>query len=164
LNLQLTPVREGNNPPMIGIGLGGNRVYEQYGGFVGNTKAAIKYTGQLTYMTIDGLGKLITGQFKFKDMAGPVGIIQITGQASEAGLASYLHIMALLSINLAVLNLVPIPGLDGGRLLFLILEGLRGGKRIPLEKEASINLIGIMFLLGLMVIVTFQDVFKLISK
>ncbi|MFC4770001.1 RIP metalloprotease RseP [Effusibacillus consociatus] len=163
LDLQMTPIRQGDKPPMVGISIGGTPVYEQYGGFLQNTKAAIQHTGQLTYLTVDGLAKLVTGQFAFKDMAGPVGIIKITGEASEAGLSNYLHIMALLSVNLAVLNLVPIPGLDGGRLVFLILEGLRGGKRIPIEKEASINLIGILFLLGLMVIVTFQDVFKLIS-
>ncbi|GAX91127.1 RIP metalloprotease RseP [Effusibacillus lacus] len=164
VDLQLTPVREGNKPPMVGISIGGTPVYQQFGGVVPNTIEAVKHTGFLTYLTVDGFGKLITGQFAFKDMAGPVGIIQITGKASEAGLPNYLYIMALLSVNLAVLNLVPIPGLDGGRLMFLILEGLRGGKRIPLEKEASINLIGILFLLGLMVIVTFQDVFKLISQ
>ncbi|WP_018130788.1 RIP metalloprotease RseP [Effusibacillus pohliae] len=164
LDLQVTPVRQGNNPPMIGIGIDGTRVYQKYGGFLQNTYFAIRHTGEITYMTVDGFAKLVTGQLAFKDMAGPVGIIQVTGQASQAGLPSYLYIMAMLSVNLAVLNLVPIPGLDGGRLLFLIIEGLRGGKRIPLEKEASINLIGILFLLGLMVIVTFQDVFKLISQ
>lgn len=164
LDLQMTPVRKDNNPPMVGISIGGTRVYQQFGGFWQNTNAAIRHAGELTYLTAEGLGKFVTGQFAFKDMAGPVGIIQITGEASQAGLPSYLYIMALLSVNLAVLNLVPIPGLDGGRLMFLIVEGIRGGRRIPLEKEASINLIGILFLLGLMVIVTFQDVFKLISR
>lgn len=157
VDLQAVPA---NNK--IGVEIG--RTYQSYGGVWDNTVAAVKQTGHLTYLTIDGFVKLITGQFAFKDMAGPVGIIQITGEASQAGLQSYLWIMALLSVNLAVMNLVPIPGLDGGRLLFLIIEGLRRGKRIPLDKEASINLIGILFLLGLMVIVTFQDVFKLISR
>lgn len=164
VDLQVTPTRQGENPPTIGIHIGGTQVYEQYGGFFANTKAAIQKTGELTYMTVDGFRQLVTGNVKLKDLSGPVGIIQITGQASESGVSHYLFIMALLSVNLAVLNLVPIPGLDGGRLLFLIIEGLRRGKRIPLEKEASINLIGILFLLGLMVVVTFQDVFKLISR
>jgi regulator of sigma E protease len=164
VDLQVTPARQGDNPPTIGIHIDGTQVFERYGGFFGNTKAAIQKTWQLTYMTVDGFRQLVTGHVQMKDLSGPVGIIQITGQASESGVPHYLFIMALLSVNLAVLNLVPIPGLDGGRLVFLILEGLRRGKRIPLEKEASINLIGILFLLGLMVVVTFQDVFKLISQ
>lgn len=164
VDLQVIPTRQGDNPPTIGVHIDGTQVFEQYGGFFGNTKAAIEKTWQMTYMIVDGFRQLITGHVQLKDLSGPVGIIQITGQASASGVPHYLFIMALLSVNLAVLNLIPIPGLDGGRLMFLLLEGLRRGKRIPLEKEASINLIGILFLLGLMVIVTFQDVFRLMSR
>ncbi|BCJ87132.1 RIP metalloprotease RseP [Effusibacillus dendaii] len=159
VTLQVTPVNG-----KVGIEIGTSPVYQSYGSFAANTSAAIRQTGELARLVVSGLGQLVTGQFAFKDLTGPVGIIEVTGQASQLGVPSYLHIMALLSVNLGVLNLVPIPGLDGGRFLFLLIEAIRRGKRLSLEREASINLIGILFLLGLMVIVTFQDVFKLIAR
>lgn len=164
VDLKVTPTHQGDNPATVGIHINGTQGFEKYGSFWKNTQAAVKQTSDLTVMTVDGFKQLVTGHVKLKDLSGPVGIIEITGEASQSGVPHYLFIMALLSVNLAVLNLVPIPGLDGGRLLFLIIEAIRRGRRIPMEKEASINLIGILFLLGLMVVVTFQDVFKLIAR
>lgn len=91
--------------------------------------------------------------------AGPVGIARITGQvAREGGLISYLNLTALISVNLAVFNLLPIPALDGSRIVFALVEWIRRGKRVPPEKEAMVHAVGMIALLGLMLLVTFSDV------
>ena len=91
--------------------------------------------------------------------AGPVGIARITGQvAREGGLLSYLNLTALISVNLAVFNLLPIPALDGSRIVFALVEWIRRGKRVPPEKEAMVHAVGMIALLGLMLLVTFSDV------
>ena len=93
---------------------------------------------------------------------GPIGISRYVGGAAEAiptvGLAPILQLMALLSVSLAVVNILPLPGLDGGRLAFIILEAVRGGKRINPQREAVIHFAGIMFFLGLMIVITYFDI------
>lgn len=97
-------------------------------------------------------------------LSGPVGIVKVTGQAAQAGLLPLLGFMALLSWNLAVVNLLPIPGLDGGRLLILGIEVLRRGRRLAPEREVLINLVGMVFLLSLIAIITINDVSRIISS
>jgi regulator of sigma E protease len=165
LDLTVTPqMNPEENRPMIGIGLQQQTSFVKPGGFAENVGAALKSTGELTALTFDGFKKLLTGAVSFQEIGGPVEIIRITGQASDNGVPHYMYIVALLSVNLAVLNILPFPALDGGRLVFLLIEWVRRGKRIPLEREASINFIGILFLLTLMVVVTFKDVFHIFSK
>lgn len=159
LTLHVTPTQEGK----IGVELGGTPIYNKMG-FGQSLTEAGQQTGRLVGLTVNGFVQLVTGHVGIKDLSGPVGIVQATGTFSAQGPYYFLYFMALLSINLAVFNMLPIPGLDGGRLLFLIVEGLRRGKRMTMEREASINMIGILFLLALMVIVTFQDIFKLLSR
>lgn len=100
-------------------------------------------------------------------VAGPVGIFQLTGQVTEQaqkdGLSVLLDLAALLSINLAVLNILPIPMLDGGRILFVLIEAVRGGRRINPEKEKFAHLIGAACLFTLIIAVTFQDILRLAS-
>ncbi|MFD2169850.1 RIP metalloprotease RseP [Tumebacillus lipolyticus] len=165
VDLTVTPqMNVEENRPMIGVGLQQKTSFVKPGNFVDNTAYAFKNTGELTAMTFDGFKKLVTGAVSFKEIGGPVEIIRITGQASDNGVPHYMYIVALLSVNLAVLNILPFPALDGGRLVFLLIEWVRRGKRIPVEREASINFIGILFLLTLMVVVTFKDVFHIFSK
>ena len=98
------------------------------------------------------------------ELAGPVGIAQVTGEITrEGGLTGWLVITVLLSINLAILNILPIPMLDGGRLVFVILEWVRRGKRVPPEKEGLVHLIGFVVLIGGILVITANDINKLIQ-
>ena len=113
------------------------------------------------------LKMLFTGKASVKDMAGPVGIISIVDTAIDTekssfrdNLMSIISLMVLLSTNLGILNLLPIPALDGGRLLFLIIEAVTG-KRIPPDKEGIIHMIGFVLLMILMVFVLFNDIMRL---
>lgn len=124
------------------------------------------------------LSSLITGKLGFNNLSGPVGIVSMmndtineakesaNGDTSVAVINVVLNMInftILISANLGVMNLLPIPALDGGRALFLIIEGIFK-KRIPIEKEAFMNTLSFMLLLGLMVIVLIQDVLKLMVR
>ncbi len=96
--------------------------------------------------------------------SGPIGIAQITGEfAKEGGLVGVLGITILLSINLAILNILPIPALDGGRLVFVVLEWVRRGKRVPPDKEGMVHLIGFVVLIGFIILVSANDISRLIQ-
>jgi len=96
--------------------------------------------------------------------SGPIGIAQITGEfAKEGGLVGVMGITILLSINLAILNILPIPALDGGRLVFVMLEWVRRGKRIPPDKEGMVHLIGFVVLIGFIILVSANDINRLIQ-
>jgi len=97
-------------------------------------------------------------------VAGPVGIAQAAGEVVEVeGLQPLLDFTAFLSINLAIINLLPLPMLDGGRIMFVLLEILRRGKRIAPEKEGLVHLIGFTFILGVAIIITYFDILRLIQ-
>ncbi len=118
--------------------------------------------------TIESLGMLIKGSVGINDLSGPVGIVSTIGDTFEesskiSGLAVFLNMSVmcvLLSANLGVMNLLPLPDRDGGRLLFLIIEAIRG-KKIDQNKEGIVHFIGIILLFGLMIFVMFNDVRKL---
>lgn len=96
--------------------------------------------------------------------SGPVGIAQATGEVvDQAGWVQLLSFAALLSINLAILNILPLPMLDGGRMFFVVLEIIRRGKRISPEREGLVHLIGFVAILGLVVVMSFFDVQRIIS-
>ncbi len=98
------------------------------------------------------------------ELSGPIGIAQVTGEVTrDGGFIGWLTIAALLSINLAVLNLLPIPMLDGGRLVFVVLEWLRRGKRVPAEKEGLVHLIGLALLVSAIVVISAGDINRLIQ-
>ncbi|MEK7167796.1 MAG: site-2 protease family protein, partial [Patescibacteria group bacterium] len=90
---------------------------------------------------------------------GPVGIAVLTGQAARMGLVYLLQFTALLSLNLAIINIIPFPALDGGRLLFLLIEKIRG-KVMDQRWENTANNVGFMLLMLLIILVTFKDVWK----
>lgn len=115
--------------------------------------------------TVDSLAMLFRGRVGLNDMSGPVGIVNAIGQTYEANLVDGIYYAALsmvmmsvlLTVNLGVVNLLPLPALDGGRLVFLFLEAIRG-KAIPQEKESMVHFVGFMLLMGLMVVILFNDV------
>jgi regulator of sigma E protease len=112
-------------------------------------------------LIITSLIKMITGQLP-AEVAGPVGIVQMAGEAARLGLANVLNFAGLLSLNLGIINLFPIPALDGSRLLFLGIEGIRGRPVNP-EKENVIHLVGFALLIFLMLVITYQDLLRLFS-
>ncbi|MBE5906778.1 MAG: RIP metalloprotease RseP, partial [Lachnospiraceae bacterium] len=118
--------------------------------------------------TLTSLKLLVTGGVSVNDLSGPVGIVSSIGQTyQESQKSGVLYVFLnmatmciLLSANLGVMNLLPIPALDGGRLLFMIVEAIRG-KRIDPNKEGMVHLVGLALLLGLMVLVMFNDIRKI---
>jgi regulator of sigma E protease len=120
---------------------------------------ATSYAGAI----VAGFGQLISDLFsgggQAADVSGPVGIAIITGQVSERGFWAIMQFTAILSLNLAVINFLPIPALDGGRALFVIFEGLRRKKHDP-RVEAAIHQVGFIVLLVLILLVTLQDLRK----
>lgn len=119
----------------------------------------VQRTGEVLRVFVTGLGQMITREAP-ADLAGPVGIAQMTGQAARAGWVYLLQFTAFLSLNLAVINMLPVPGLDGARLAFVIIEGLRG-RRVNPQTEGVIHFIGLMLILTLMAYVSVNDVRRL---
>jgi regulator of sigma E protease len=124
---------------------------------------ALSQTGQM----LAGLRDLVTGHAPLAGIAGPIGMGQITSEVLQSSplpkWVTLSQIATLLSLNLAILNLLPLPALDGGRLLFVIIEMLRGGKRVAPEREGIVHLAGLVILLGLMFIIAFLDVGRLLG-
>lgn len=112
-------------------------------------------------LTMQVLVKLFSFELPLKTLGGPVMIAKVTGQAAQVGVAQLLYLMGLLSVNLGILNLLPLPVLDGGHLFFLGIEALRRGKPVSLQIRAMANNVGIVLLIGFMVVVTFYDVAKI---
>lgn len=113
-------------------------------------------------MTLMILGKLLTGGVSLSDLAGPVGIAQITGRYAQTGLVSLVFFAAFLNVNIGILNLLPLPALDGGHLAFVLLELIL---RKPIDRNLTnkINYWGMIFLLGLMALITLNDIGRLFS-
>ena len=95
-------------------------------------------------------------------VTGPVGIAQLTGEVAKAGITPLLYFAAFLSINLAIINIFPLPALDGGRVAFVLLEGARRGKRISPKTERLVHLIGFVLLITAMLAITFQDIVRIV--
>ena len=94
---------------------------------------------------------------------GPIGIAQVTGEVAEIGVGPFFQLVAFISISLGIINILPIPALDGGRLLFVLIEWARGGKRVSPQKEGLVHLIGFAVLIGLIAVVSFFDITRILS-
>jgi regulator of sigma E protease len=123
-------------------------------GFVGLYETAVLYK--------NGIVGVITGAVS-ADFYGPVGIVQATGEIARFGAAPLLEFAAFISLILGVLNLFPLPALDGGRIAFVLLEWVRRGKRISPKREGLVHLIGFIILMALMLAVTLQDIIRIAS-
>ncbi len=128
------------------------------------TAARLGVTSTWDMLTL--MGREIRGWFgggRGPELSGPIGIAQITGEVTrQGGLQGWVLVAILLSINLAILNILPVPMLDGGRLLFVFIEWIRGGKRVPSEKEGLVHLIGFVALLALVVAISANDIMRLV--
>lgn len=123
-------------------------------------RGGIENTGIFIKIMFDFIKMLFKGQVTTNDLSGPVGVIREVGQAAKMGINNLLLILGFISVNLGFFNLLPIPALDGSRIVFLTIELIRG-KPIDPEKENVIHLIGFALLIGLMIIVTYKDLSRI---
>jgi regulator of sigma E protease len=119
-----------------------------------------KQTYNWSIVILDGFSKLVTGQISVKSLGGPVQMGDLTGRAADAGLIALVKWTALLSLNLGIFNLLPIPALDGSRLIFILLEAVRGRPINP-NKESIVHFVGFAMLMMLMLFVTYNDIVKI---
>ena len=149
--------------PLLGLqsGLVEERSYGFGAAVVEGTKQTVGMIGAITVGLFELLSQAIIGQADLSQVAGPVGIVEHVGKAASFGFDSLLFITAVISLNLAVINLFPIPALDGGRLVFVAIEAIT---RRPINPvwAGRVNLVGFGLLLLLMVAVTFSDIMKLL--
>ena len=118
----------------------------------------------LTIMTYKGIWRLASGKMSMRDsMTGPLGIFFITSKAAKLGIIAVLHLIAVLSISLAVFNLLPLPILDGGHIFFLGLEKLRK-KTLGIKTEQIVNNIGASLMIMLVLFVTYNDILRLYGE
>ncbi len=144
---------KGEEEGFIGIG------YERVTSVIGSLEFGFDTTLYYTKAIFTGLKMLITGQVSIDNLSGPVGIYNYTDEAAKQGMATLMQWTAMLSVNLGLINLLPLPALDGGRLMFILLEGIRG-KPIDPQKESLVHFIGFAFLMLLMIVVTWNDIQK----
>lgn len=131
-------------------------------GIIPSLKFAVEKTYNMLEQMVIVIKSLITGEMKLNSLSGPVGIYGVVDESKEAGIVSYVYLIAIISINIGFINLLPIPAFDGGRLLFLLIETIKG-KPIDTKVENIIHSIGFIFLMGLMILVTFNDILKIFS-
>jgi len=139
----------GSDRGMIGIG----PVIQKY-----RVLPSLKFSLERFGTVIASIFQVVTGQAPL-DVAGPVGIIFVIGEVAQTGFINLLLLTALISISLGIMNLLPIPALDGGRLFFLMVEAIRG-RRIDSEKEGFIHFIGFALLILLILFITYQDLLR----
>ncbi len=129
-------------------------------GFFNSIKYSFRRFGALIRQMIITFKGLFTGGISVKELSGPVGIFSAVDQTKSNGFSSVLSLLALLSLNVGVVNLIPFPAFDGGRILFLIIEKIKG-KPVKAETENLIHTIGFFLLLALIVFVTINDIIRL---
>jgi regulator of sigma E protease len=129
-------------------------------GPIGAIGQGLAKTGELLWLTIEMLGRMVTGSVSSDNLGGPIAIAQFAGQSAEAGLVPFLWFLGMISLSLGFLNLLPIPVLDGGHLLFQAIEGLRGR---PLSEETMMRWqqVGVMVLLAVMAFAFYNDIQRL---
>ena len=157
-NIKVTPRLE-NNIRKIGVNFQEEYNIKNFSIVKGFKKGLITFLN-LTGMLYKFLGMLITGQLGLGGVSGPVGVVKEIGNAAKTGVSNLIFILAYFNINLGVFNLLPIPALDGGRAIFILIEMIFG-KKISEEKEGYIHMVGLILLLALIAIVTIKDVIKL---
>ena len=156
--------RPGQNQGPMGISLDPNRAVTIRSPLWQAPVLGVQDIGKVISLTADGIHQIIRGTIPLsQSVEGPVGIVRTTGEFAAAiptaGWNPILFLAGYLSLSLAIFNVLPFPALDGGRLLFVVIEVVRRGKRLNPEREGLINLIGMACLLLLMFIVTLNDVF-----
>ena len=122
---------------------------------------AVYRSVNMVKMVLDSLIGLISGRFGMDAVSGPVGIVETVGQVAKVSIGSLVNLIVLISMNLGIFNLLPIPALDGGRIVFHLIDGIAGRKVIKKEIEDTITAITMLLLLGFMLILSVKDVINL---
>lgn len=135
-----------------------NRVKKNFGTVM---RYSVRKAALIVRMCWESIYDLITGRYTFAAVSGPVGISSAIGSAAKAGFTSLLYITVLISINLGVMNLLPIPALDGGRIFTILIEMI-SGKKLPAKVEEWINAVGLFLLLGLSFVILIKDIIQLV--
>lgn len=161
VSARLTPQEAANSVWKIGAVLGSipETVYTQHGP-IDSLVIGVKRVWSFTSMTIKGLGRMITGSESLKSVAGPVGIGNLAGKTLQIGPVAFLTFLAMLSISLGILNLLPVPILDGGNIVIFLWELITGMKPSP-TVSLWLTRIGVAFILGLMGLAFFNDIVAL---
>ena len=139
-----------------GIGM----VQEKEYGFFSAIEFTYKKTVSIFKQMAITIGYLFTGGISISQLSGPVGIFSIVGNQSSAGIVNIIYLIAFLSINVGFINLIPLPAFDGGHILFILIEKIKGSPVNP-ETENKIHTIGLFLLMLLMIVITFNDILRL---
>ena len=140
-----------------------------YGFYIAGKEAkglfgAIKYSFLKFFSTVEQMVftvfYLITGDISLNMLSGPVGIFNVVGQSAKAGFSSVVSLLCLICINVGFINFLPLPAFDGGHILFILIEKIKGSKVDP-KIENTIHNIGFIFLMILMILVTYNDIIRL---
>ncbi|HIF02638.1 MAG TPA: RIP metalloprotease RseP [Nitrospinaceae bacterium] len=145
----------------IGIGMSGLMVLEQYG-LIGSISRAIKETWEMTSLIAISVQKMLFGSIPADQIGGPILIFQIYGEQAEQGFNEFIRLTALLSINLGLINLLPIPILDGGHILFFLIEIIKGRPVTEKNRELA-QQVGFFMLISLMVFAFYNDIMRVIN-
>ena len=160
---ELTPVWDEKEQKMrIGVTIGGKyRTENEPETFLGGIKDSWDWCSYASGVMLRALKDLVTTGEGLDQTSGPVGIVSmVSTEVQEEGLRAFIRLLMVISINLGLMNLLPIPGLDGSRLVFGLVEVVRR-KPVPPEKEAMVHLAGMVVLFGFMIFITFKDIMKL---
>jgi len=146
---------------MLGIAMSGEMKLEQYG-FFGATWRSIEETGKLIYLIAVSVKKMIFGSVSAENIGGPIMIFQFYGQQAEQGFNQLIRLTALLSINLGLINLFPIPILDGGHILFFLIEMVKGRPVSERSRERA-SQVGLLMILSLMILAFYNDIMRIVN-
>ena len=168
------------NPPQgegaLGISISAEKseIIQVKNGIFKSIKNSYESVAQLVVLSVNSIKAIFNDstnpQISGPVAVGPVGISQITGSVASSGLTLnskikvYAELISILSLSLGIINLLPIPALDGGRILFVLIEILRGGRKVPPEKERIVHSLGFMLMIFLLILVTFQDISRIFSS
>jgi regulator of sigma E protease len=165
-HVAITPAKSADSDEiLLGIGIDNYGIYKPNFGHA--ITESFKFTGAMIVNISAALWGLVKGLFvggaDISNLTGPIGIVGLVGNASKMGLVYLLSFTALISINLGIINLIPFPALDGGRLLFLLIEKIKGG-RVNYKVLNFLNIVGFGALILLMLFVSYKDIARLIHS
>lgn len=158
LSLTLTPVITAEGAKQIGITMGAR----QHSSITQVVPQSFQTIKNITVMMLDSLKNLVFRGEGLDETMGPVGIIGFMSQEARNGMDSILNLIVIISLNLGIMNLLPFPALDGGRLVFLVIEAIRK-KPMKAEHEGWVHAAGFMVLIGLILVITYKDIVRMIT-
>ncbi|MGB9618431.1 MAG: site-2 protease family protein, partial [Desulfomonilaceae bacterium] len=132
-------------------------------GFFASIYEGLRFTGYLTKLVLTTLAKVVRGDISAKALSGPITIVQASGESLKAGLFSFIFLLSYISINLAIINLLPVPILDGGHLLFFLIEAIIRKPVTGRVREVAVHA-GLLFIVLLMVLVFYNDITRIVTR